>query len=110
MNTLSNSFILVHYQLNKEYIAQNLCENKNKPMMHCNGKCHLRKQLSEQDKKDKSPFSQTIKDKFQIQYFIESNLPSYSINILPAEPDLSYSFIIPTSAPESIFHPPQLFI
>ncbi len=36
---------LLDYTLHKEYIAKVLCENKNKPAMHCNGKCHLMKQL-----------------------------------------------------------------
>ena len=35
----------IEYQINKKYIAEVLCENKDKPKMHCNGKCHLKKQL-----------------------------------------------------------------
>ena len=35
----------IEYEINKKYIAEVLCENKDKPMMHCNGKCHLKKQL-----------------------------------------------------------------
>jgi hypothetical protein len=35
----------IEYELNKKYIAEVLCENKDKPEMHCNGKCHLKKQL-----------------------------------------------------------------
>lgn len=35
------------YQVNKTYIAKNLCENRNKPKMHCNGKCQLRKKLQQ---------------------------------------------------------------
>ncbi|RAJ05167.1 hypothetical protein LX64_02321 [Chitinophaga skermanii] len=38
--------LLLEYNLNQAYIAANLCENKNKPQMHCNGKCHLKKQLN----------------------------------------------------------------
>lgn len=48
--------IMGMYQVRKEYIAKNLCVNKNKPKMHCNGKCHLKKQLKkaseQQDKQD----------------------------------------------------------
>ena len=35
----------IEYELNKKYIAEVLCENKDKPEMHCNGKCHLKKQI-----------------------------------------------------------------
>lgn len=46
LKTLAIPAISLHYQLNKAWIAANLCENKNKPAMNCNGKCHLRKQLA----------------------------------------------------------------
>lgn len=31
---------------NYNYIANELCVNKDKPKMHCNGKCHLMKELA----------------------------------------------------------------
>ncbi len=37
--------IIGWYELNKDYIAKNLCENRDKPQMKCCGKCYLRKQL-----------------------------------------------------------------
>lgn len=45
------------YQVNKTYIAKNLCENRSKPKMHCNGKCQLRKKLQqlEQEHSKHSP-------------------------------------------------------
>src|ERR1700758_1201773 len=64
----SKSLILVSYSLNKEFIAKNLCENKDKPKMHCNGKCHLKKELQKEEKKDQSPFS-NVKDKVEVQLF-----------------------------------------
>ena len=43
-----------YYQLNKEYIARVLCENRDKPQLHCDGKCYLAKRLkAQQDKQDK---------------------------------------------------------
>ncbi|WP_317174742.1 hypothetical protein [Flavobacterium sp. HJJ] len=39
-------FPVVEYVVNYEYISKVLCENKAKPMMHCNGKCHLMKELA----------------------------------------------------------------
>lgn len=44
--------ILAYYQLNKSYIARTLCVNRDKPMMHCNGKCYLAKQLRENEKRE----------------------------------------------------------
>ena len=35
----------IWYVVNKEYVAQELCENQAIPMLNCNGKCYLSKQL-----------------------------------------------------------------
>ncbi len=35
----------IDYAFNKEYIAENLCENKEKPQLKCEGKCHLKKEV-----------------------------------------------------------------
>lgn len=38
-------FIYLDFELRKEYIIQNLCENRFKTQLHCDGKCYLAKQL-----------------------------------------------------------------
>lgn len=45
----------IHYAWKKDYIAKYLCINKDKPELQCNGKCHLKKELSEQRKDEKGP-------------------------------------------------------
>ena len=37
---------IAYYQLNIDYITEKFCENKEKPQLQCNGKCHLAKELS----------------------------------------------------------------
>ncbi len=37
---------VIEYLFNREYIANNLCVNKDKPKSCCKGKCHLVKQLN----------------------------------------------------------------
>jgi hypothetical protein len=37
---------LMEYALNKNYIAENLCENRFRSEMHCAGTCYLNKQLA----------------------------------------------------------------
>ena len=41
--------MLLDFKWNKDYIAQNLCENKAKPMLKCEGKCHLKKMMAEEE-------------------------------------------------------------
>lgn len=45
----------IEYLLNKEYIAEFLCVNKDKPELQCNGKCHLAKELKKQQQQE--PFT-----------------------------------------------------
>jgi hypothetical protein len=40
------TFSYVHYLLDFEYISENLCKNKDKPELQCNGKCYLNKQIA----------------------------------------------------------------
>jgi hypothetical protein len=57
--------IQVDYWVNKSYISNTLCENRDKPMLHCNGKCYLARQLKEQAKKEqRAPDSK--KEKFEL--------------------------------------------
>lgn len=46
----------VWYAVNQEYVAEELCENTDKPELECNGKCYLAQQLekSEVEKKKSS--------------------------------------------------------
>jgi hypothetical protein len=59
--------ILADYSLNKTYIANVLCENKDNPTMHCNGKCYLSKKLQEAEKQQSPANQKTLPE---IQLFI----------------------------------------
>ena len=39
---------LIEYFVNYDYIASKLCENIDKPILACNGKCYLEKQVVQQ--------------------------------------------------------------
>ena len=63
--------VLAWYQVNKTYIAQKLCENRNKPKMHCNGKCQLRKKMQLLEQESPSNSSVPVKiDKIAILEFL----------------------------------------
>lgn len=42
---LAVPFVYLDFELRKEFIIKNLCENRFKPQLHCDGKCYLAKQL-----------------------------------------------------------------
>lgn len=53
-------FPVIEYILNYDYIIKELCENKAKPEMSCNGKCHLMKELAKVSENE-NPASQDEK-------------------------------------------------
>jgi hypothetical protein len=52
ISSAAKTVLIADYLLNYDYIAKVLCINKDKPEMHCNGKCHLAKQLQQQDEQE----------------------------------------------------------
>ena len=43
---LYKSAMMLHYWSNLKYYAEVLCENKERPEMHCNGSCAIAKELN----------------------------------------------------------------
>jgi len=48
------------YFMNYDDIVENKCVNKDKPQMHCNGKCHLRKELKKVMDNENNPAKKKI--------------------------------------------------
>ena len=63
-NSLIKGALFVNYLVNQAEITKQFCENKAKPKLNCNGKCHLAKQFAKQDKQEKST-SETQKFKVE---------------------------------------------
>ncbi|MCE9538498.1 MAG: hypothetical protein K8R85_04665 [Bacteroidetes bacterium] len=106
LQTFSKVVIFVNYEINKEYITKKYCENKNKPKMHCNGKCHMVKQLNEEDKKENSPLN-NLKEKFEVQLFSQDRKTTLFEIYLTGENTFSAFQLSKTSNPSfSVFHPP----
>lgn len=52
-SNFSRFFIYAGFELNHKYIAENLCVNKNRPWMHCNGHCYFMKKIKEAQENEK---------------------------------------------------------
>jgi hypothetical protein len=69
---------VVDYMLNYDYIVENLCENRDKPQLKCNGKCYLSKQLSKEAKDaETNPFDKSKTYDFSQQIVFLESLASY---------------------------------
>ena len=108
MQTCGKLVIFVNYEINKKQITEKYCVNKSKPMAHCNGMCHMIKQLQKEEKQENPPVkSQT--EKYEITLF--SSVEEDSLSIMYITGDYSYSIlqlIKITSPVSSIFHPPTI--
>ncbi|MGE0635919.1 MAG: hypothetical protein AB7G44_17465 [Bacteroidia bacterium] len=107
LQSFTRTFIIVNYQVNKDYISNVLCENKEKKAMHCEGKCHLKKELDKEEKSENTPAG-SGKEKFEITLFNESIseffIHTASKAIYPAD----YNAILPQNFSFAIFHPPKV--
>jgi hypothetical protein len=66
--SFSRFFIYAGFQLNKNYIATKLCENRNKPWLHCNGKCYLMKKIKQAEEKQNAAERESQKNLVQESY------------------------------------------
>jgi hypothetical protein len=48
------------FKLNEKFIAENLCENKNKPEKMCDGKCYLGKQMEKHTGSSSKPRNKIV--------------------------------------------------
>ena len=103
--------ILGYYELNKDYIAKNLCENRDKPQMKCCGKCYLHKQLK---KAEGNSSSKNLPDKTE-----KSEVVAYILPVVPSFSLINYHPFISVQNPVSqhlhgadialaVFHPPSV--
>ena len=111
MMLLKPIFPVIEYAVNYDYISKVLCENKAKPMMHCNGKCHLMKELAKASDAEK-PISSDKKGTVQaaeILFFEE--IKPFKINSISSfdkeKINKSYSNLYLYFNSSSVFHPPS---
>lgn len=106
LQPFGNLLIVATCQLNKEYITINFCENLDKPKMHCEGTCHLKKKLKSEQEQNSVSFS---KEKQVINQFSEtlSNHPLLPINCF-----ITFYSTFSEAASQhyycSVFHPPSV--
>ena len=95
------------YQLNKTYIANNLCINKAKPQLHCNGKCQLAKKLAEDESNSKTSGTASLKNDGSTVFFKQDiEVPDLSLKNSHHKHQSIYSAAPCTAENPGIFHPP----
>ncbi|WP_246001706.1 hypothetical protein [Mucilaginibacter gracilis] len=103
----SRFFVYAGFEVNQKYIADNLCINKSKPWLHCNGHCYLMNKLRQTEEKEKKQEREEQKSRYQ------EALPTNPITIVFIEPTVKVEYP-PSTIPgimgraSSIFQPPRV--
>ena len=105
-NTLRVSFTYLYYNIDPIGFVEALCENKDKPELACNGKCHLKKVISTSQTPEKEPI-QLIDLKDLLLY---NNLQAtYKFQLIIKNDILLHNYVnnYQYLDIDSCFHPPQ---
>jgi hypothetical protein len=105
-NCFNYAIISTSYQFNKSYISSVLCTNKDKPTLHCEGKCFLDIKLKELEQKNKQ-------EQEHMKRVVETVTPEKALmvfNTFETEVEIQippYLQQKPVGATSVIFHPPK---
>lgn len=98
--------------MNYNYIKTTLCENKEKPVLKCDGKCYLAKQLKKevQNQEPQKPTFQLDKDIWTCSN-VQISFPCLNTEkVLDVESIFFYTESISINHPISLIKPPADFI
>lgn len=108
MNTFSRVAVYSGFKRNRQYIAKTLCENRNKPQLHCNGRCYLAKKIKQAEEKEKRQEEQDQKPVLPAALLSDTlNVLADFFKILRLFPGGTERLVFPRAGVE-IFHPPPV--
>lgn len=102
---------VAYYRINRDYIAENLCVNRDKPMLNCNGQCYLAKKLKAAEEKEQKSNSERLEKMPEVVLSFQSIQPVFTAQFIPAivvENHFTVSEFFPNAAANGFFHPPQV--
>ena len=106
-SNLTKCIVFATFKINQKYIATNLCENRDKPQMNCEGKCYLMKKLKQAEEKEQQQQHQSQKNLLQEAFLSKTDRPKFHTHLLAVfnyPPAASYYF----QKSLSVFHPPKV--
>jgi hypothetical protein len=106
--TFSQWGTIAYFQINKEYIARVLCENRDKPQMHCDGNCYLAKRLKAQQDKHDQETGERVQQTPPVQLFCETfvSFEFISTFVLPHHPVFAYLIASYKATARKLLRPP----
>ncbi|RYF75767.1 MAG: hypothetical protein EOO39_06485 [Cytophagaceae bacterium] len=112
LQLFSREVIVMSFELNRDFIAKNLCENRNRPQLNCDGKCYLAKKLKAQHDREDRETTERIQNMPVLALFCTD---LFTFTFADASGDattnvpVSYYQQSPYAAPlHGIFQPPRI--
>ena len=105
--SFSRLFIYAGFELNQKYIAANLCENRDRPWLHCDGKCYFMKKIKQAEQKEKSEEGRTQKNLTQENYCESAVSIKFHTHLLRLI-FTPYNSLAPITLNKTIFQPPRI--
>jgi hypothetical protein len=106
LQAASSTVIFCGYKFNKKYISSVLCENRNIPDSCCEGQCHLKKELKEEEKNETGSLP-AGKEKQEVVHYFHDNLEfSFSKSSISKNSHYYIRLDILQGFYNSVFHPP----
>lgn len=100
---------VISYQINRSYIASELCVNQDKPELQCNGKCHLKKQLAAVNEEDQDTQKPVLRSLEEYPVYLDADLLQLPPFSEFRSPGISHVRALYSDEKVcKIFHPPQL--
>ncbi|GAA4806401.1 hypothetical protein GCM10023231_39530 [Olivibacter ginsenosidimutans] len=106
-SNFSRFFIYAGFELNKKYIASTLCENRDKPWMHCDGNCYFMKKIKQAQENEKDQQKQLQRNLFQevcIIHTIEIKFANRLLRVINTPYPAKKTRVIANP----LFHPPKI--
>jgi hypothetical protein len=106
----SRDLVLINFEMNQKKIAEQQCVNKDRPWMHCNGRCYLMKKLKQAENNESKQANRDLRSALQMVWFI---IPSNLEGKTPLNNHLSpclvtfYHYTFSNQYNASIFRPPK---
>jgi len=108
-SNFSRFFIYAGFELNHKYIAENLCVNKGRPWLHCNGKCYFMKKVRQSQENEKK--QDRADQKTRLQDALSATAGTNAPVMLALNQIISYPYITTPKTverPQAILLPPKI--
>lgn len=110
---LSRFTVYAGFELNKKYISENFCVNKNRPWLQCNGKCYFMKKIHEAEENEKKQSEKDGMNRLEIFFFHEHCNTSFQEPVIANLSHIGFIAYIDHYKSyylENIFHPPKTVV